>query len=255
MRSWRLGETRCGEPLADLLLGEVDAVQPSRARLGDWYALLNCGLRLPLLGGSLRTFLASHLGGVRTYARLGEGEEFGYGAWIEAVRAGRTVLTEGPLLRLTADGQGPGATLALPKAAVVKVRAEAHSLVPFDRVEIVAGGSVFATAAAAGSPTIATVEEDIAFAASGWLTARCWKEKGGAPRAVAHTSPVYVSVAGEPPRPDIGTVNTLVAHLDEMLRWVANEARCETEQERARLAGVFQAARDTLLARAAHPTA
>jgi hypothetical protein len=33
---------------------------------------------------------------VRTYARLQEGEPFSYKAWIEAVRAGRTIVTDAP---------------------------------------------------------------------------------------------------------------------------------------------------------------
>ena len=38
------------------------------------------------------------LGSPRTYARLQAGQEFTYKAWIEAVRAGRTFVTNGPLL-------------------------------------------------------------------------------------------------------------------------------------------------------------
>jgi hypothetical protein len=247
MRLWRCGHTACGEPLADLILGKVDVVQPALTRLEDWYALLNCGFRLPLLGGSPRTLLSFPLGAVRTYARLADGEEFGYTAWIEAVRAGRTFLTEGPLLRLTADEQGLGAVLAFPGLSKVRVRAEARSLTPFDRLELIVGGVVVASTTPTGTPATALLEEVVTFGASGWLAARCWRDDPQSSRATAQTSPVYVTIAGEPMRRDLGTVDTLLGHLERMLRWVAEEAQCDTEAERTRLAKVFQSARDLLL--------
>ncbi|HYT95474.1 MAG TPA: CehA/McbA family metallohydrolase [Gemmataceae bacterium] len=247
MQSWRFGESRCGEPLADLILGKVDAVRPSLARVGDWYALLNCGFRLPLLGGSVREFVTTPLGAVRTYVRLQAGQEFGYKAWIEAVRAGRTFLTEGPLLRLTANDQEPGSVHTFPGLASLKVRAEARSLIPFDRLELLVGGMVVASTTPTGTPTTASLDEEVTFGESGWLAARCWRDDPKLPRATAQTSPVYVTIAGEPIRRDLGTVNALLGHLDRMVRWVAEEAQCDTEEARARLAGIFQNARQVLL--------
>jgi hypothetical protein len=47
----------------------------------------------------------------RTYARLDE--EFSYEAWCRAVRSGRTFLSGGPLVTLSADGREPGGTVEL----------------------------------------------------------------------------------------------------------------------------------------------
>ena len=74
------------------------------------------------------------------------------------------------------------------------------------------------------------------------MTARCWGPFG------AQSSPVYVGIDGKTARPDPAAATPLMARLDEMLEWVAREARCD-DQQRQRLAGVFEAARQELLRR------
>src|SRR5207244_8114703 len=93
------------------------------------------------------------LGRPRTYARLQDGAALDYASWIEAVRAGRTTVTLGPLLQLTANDQGPGSVLDLPSdATAIHISAKAASLSPFDRIEVVANNQVVASSAARGSP-------------------------------------------------------------------------------------------------------
>jgi hypothetical protein len=249
------------EPLADALLGAVDAFEIDAYEdspfdvLADWYALLGCGVRLPLVGGSGKDSNGVPLGAMRTYARLPAGEGLTYQGWVEAVRGGRTIVTNGPLLWFTVNGQDPGAVLDVAGAGqAVRVRAEARSIVPFEHLELVAGGEVVGSAPASGSPSAAVLEADWPVAAGGWLAARC---RGGqtlpqrpAPQRVfAHTSPVYTRVAGQPPRADEAARRRFLGHLDRMLEWVAREARCATEPQRERLAGVFRAAREELTRR------
>jgi hypothetical protein len=249
-----------GEALAALILGKIDAYEVSRLDdpepevLGHWYRLLNCGLRVPLAGGSGKDSNAVALGAVRTYARLPPGEALSYGAWAEAVRAGRTFATNGPLLSLTVEGQGPGAVLDVPpEGRQLRVRAEAQSTVPFDRLEVLADGEVIAEKEASGNRQSAALEVEHAAAGSGWLAARCWgRERLGDGQCIyAHTSPVYFQAEGRPLRPAAETVAPLVAVLDRTLGWVANEARCENERQREHLAGSLGEARRELLRRQA----
>jgi hypothetical protein len=93
-----------GELPADVILGKVDALEMNdqlenaeiNSRLNpdsildDWYRLLDCGFRVPLVNGSGKDCNLVPLGSNRTYARLQPGEELTYKNWIEAVRAGRT---------------------------------------------------------------------------------------------------------------------------------------------------------------------
>ena len=119
------------ERAADIVLGsstpiELMHLQPAdpgtRGRrpssspygLADWYRYLNLGYHVPLVGGSDKMAAAALLGGIRTYAQLGE-RELTYENWMEAVRAGNTFVTVGPLVSL--DGRRasrPGGRVDLP---------------------------------------------------------------------------------------------------------------------------------------------
>lgn len=248
-----------GELLPDLILGKIDALQlnagfehPDNTVLNSWHALLAAGCHVPLVGGSSKRDNRTVLGSQRTYARLQPGQDLTYKNWTEAVRAGRTFVTNGPLLVFTVNGQDPGAALELPSAAAnVRVRAEATSLVPFHRLEIVHNGAVVAHAEATGSPAHAAVETAMAITEPGSLAARCWGpyQEGNEDWVGAQTSPVYVRIDGRPPRPDAATAAPLLAKLDAMLEWVAREARCPTDHDRRRLAAVFEAAKEEVLRR------
>jgi hypothetical protein len=247
-----------GEALAALLLGKVDAFEVSAfldaepAVLGDWYRLLDAGCRVPLVGGSGKDSNAVVLGAVRTYARLAPGEGMSLPAWVEAVRAGRTFVTNGPLLSLEVDGQGPGSVIRARRGEkMLRVRAEARSAVPFDTLEVLAGGTVVAGKPASGNRLAATVETELPLDAPTWLAARCWSAErlpdGQCP--FAHTSPVHVEVEGRRPVIAPAEAAPLLAVLDRTLAWVAREARCPAEHHRERLAGVLGAAREELLRR------
>ncbi len=109
-----------GEPLLDLLLGKIDALEIliprftketvliapltketilipplTKGGLGGVlsplpYDLWNAGLTIPLIGASAKDSNTTVLGQTRTSAKLLPGETFDYQAWIAAVRAGRT---------------------------------------------------------------------------------------------------------------------------------------------------------------------
>src|SRR5205823_12416803 len=96
---------------------------------------------------------------VGTYARLEDGQELTYRHWIEAVRAGRTFATRGPLVTLTVNGQHPGGTVRVTEpTADLHVRATARSLTPFARLVITTPDRMVAEAAPTGMPFTATIE-------------------------------------------------------------------------------------------------
>src|SRR5262249_14227305 len=106
-----------GEALADLILGKIDCFEVEEMfvscapRLFRLYCFLNGGIRLPLVGSAHKYETTRALGQVRPYARIDPAEEFTYRAWIEAIRAGRTFVTNGPILTLEVNGHGPGAVV------------------------------------------------------------------------------------------------------------------------------------------------
>jgi hypothetical protein len=254
-----------GEGLADLILGKIDALEADK--VGEWsanghevwYDLLNCGCRVPLVGGSTKDSNELALGCTRTYARLQPGEALSYKSWIEAIRAGRTFVTNGPLLSLTVNGQDPGGTVSItPEQRTVHVRAEARSWVPFTRLEIVANGRVIAARQPSGSPTVAILEEDLSLPGACWLAARCWGiadvlDAADYDSIGAHTSPVHVAIADRPFPADPGTVAKLNRLLDGMLNWVDRCGTFNTERERQQLVEVLRDAQQILAQKVPNP--
>jgi hypothetical protein len=251
-----------GELLADLILGKVDALTigdfenpeadarfQQDSNLKEWYELLDSGFHVPLVGGSGKMCNLDVLGHPRTYARLEPGQEFNYENWIEGVRAGRTFVTTGPLLFFSVNGQDSGAVIDLDAGSpTVRVRAEVRSLAPLRRLEVVANNTVVASAEPTGSPASAALESEVSLPGGGWLLARCWGAYDDSMEGwvAAITSPVYVRVEGRSPPPDPATVAKFLGYLEKMLGWVKEEARCENEQQREHLAGIFREARQAL---------
>jgi hypothetical protein len=239
-----------GELPAGLTLGKIDALEFdevwefSTELVKGYYGFLNLGFRLPLVGGSSKTTNRDLLGGYRTYARLQIGEAFDYKNWIEAVRAGRTFATKRPLLMLTVNGQDPGAAINLDSSQqTVHVQAGVRRAFPPDRLELIVNGKVVAES---NSVKGSQLEMDVPMPDGGWIAAAYWgcEDSQAGFKLLAHTSPVYVQVPGRMPPPDLKAGQKLLQHFDEMLEWVRTQARVENEDQRARLARVFEAAKE-----------
>lgn len=197
------------ELAADIAMGKIDAAElkyfPPHLdghSLGSWYDYLNCGYRLPAVGGTDKMTNSIPVGGVRTYAHIGEDREFTHASWQDAVRAGNTFSSTGPLLFFTAEGQPPGTDISLPDGGgTLELTATARSALPFTRIEIVANGKVIADAAADAGGRSATLSFKYEAGESCWLAARCFGEidlvHAWVNKVAAHSSPVYVTVGGK----------------------------------------------------------
>lgn len=198
------------ERAADIVLGLVHAIemmtfnpfdtQITPYGLLDWYRYLNLGYQIPVVGGSDKMSAASLLGGIRTYAHLGE-REFSYETWMAAVKGGNTFVTVGPLLELEVEGLAPGSRLDLPAGGgtVALTWRVASAAMPIERVEVVVGGfaveeqSVDGALQAAGSCAVSVSE-------SSWIALRVRGSHGGRQGEIAaHSSCVQVRVDGARP--------------------------------------------------------
>ena len=121
-----------------------------------------------------------------------------YASWKTGLAAGRTFVTTGPVLMLEVNGHLPGARVDVDRGDVVRVTARAYGhaeQVPLERLEIVGHGRVLASASArevGQSPEHVTLELDLPVDRGIWLAARTF----AGPHQSAHTTPVYVTVAG-----------------------------------------------------------
>jgi len=190
-----------GEPAVMVATGRADAVEilnHTDDRLLEYYRYLNSGYRLPLVGGTDKMSSGVPVGLYRTYARLDE--EFSYEAWCRAVRSGRTFLSGGPLVTLSADGHEPGGTVELSGPGTVSVRATVRSIFPLRSLEVVRNGEVVARAEAGGGRQ-AELSEELRVDGDAWIACRAigadYHLDGWGRRVFAHTSPVYVACGGE----------------------------------------------------------
>ncbi len=183
--SYRSGLVTQGQPAYDRGTGIV------HWGMDVYYRLLNVGFRLPISAGSGSGVTPSPLGYNRVYVHLDK--SFSYQSWFEALSAGRSFATNGPMLFLRVNGIGPGSAISLYQSQMrpMRVRVEAASARPLDRLEIVYNGSVLkAVSDSSGSSTL-KIDMRTVFPDVGWVVARCF-EKPGKTIRFAHTSPVYL---------------------------------------------------------------
>jgi hypothetical protein len=244
------------ELVADAALGLVDSVDligPSDVEGTAilYHHLLSCGLRLAATVGtdvwlsySRGPLISNPPGWARVYADL-RGAPLSVAAFADAVRAGRTLATNGPWVELLVDGHGPGDVVqaAAGRRLAVTVRATGPGV---ERLELAGPDGVLAAAAAepggGAAPAIdTTVEAD----GSMWL---CGVARGPGhpsvlgPVVFAHTSPVWVEVDGSPVRRP-ASARWLLDWLDRFEALVGEHGRFAGDGQRAEVAAVIDRAR------------
>ena len=163
---------------------------------GAYYRYLNLGLKVPFSTGT-DWFIYDF---ARVYVPV-EGELTSK-KWLGSLRAGRSFITNGPLLELTADDAKVGDTIALSGPKLIEVEARGVGRQDFHGLELIYNGEVVHhehTDQEGGH-----YECDTSFRLKvdepGWIALRIPLDAGksGLDRPLyAHTSPIYVEIAGK----------------------------------------------------------
>lgn len=160
-----------------------------------YYHLLNAGQRVPPSAGSASGVLPNPVGYNRVYVHL-DGEPT-YANWWKGLREGRSFVTNGPLLRVTANGQFPGHVFSAAAGSMISLDLSAKLTTqdPVRFVEILKNGRIerrvlFEDVMKAGS--LGAVE----FRESGWLLVRAIVDNPKSFR-FASTAPFYVEIGGK----------------------------------------------------------
>jgi Tol biopolymer transport system component len=187
----------------DVALGKFDTLDINNswaASVPLWYRLLNCGFRVPATAGTdvfLNRITSNLPGGDRVYVHL-DGP-LSYKGWIEGLKAGKSFVTNGPMLTFTVNGKESGTVIQVVDRPKVHAKATARSRFPLVKAELVHNGKVIAAAKLADDRLTATLDQEVSLDRGGWLAFRA-EGRGTADTATpslnAHTNPVYVEVGG-----------------------------------------------------------
>jgi hypothetical protein len=253
----------------DVALGKTDSLDLMSYTSDDlvtaelWYRLLNCGFRLPATAGT-DTFMniatATMFGGAicnppagnRVFAHVEGG--LSTEAWCAAVRDGRTFVTNGPVLDLSVDGFGVGATLRAESGQAVRIEGSGRSWVPMDKLELVLNGQVIAEGEVLADGRTASLATSVEIASGGWVALRA---VGGVNQNVfggplfAHTSPVYIEVGGALAR-DRAAAEYFVAWVDALIELCRTTGNYPSDAERDAAITLFGEARSRFAEIATH---
>ncbi len=162
-----------------------------------YYHLLNCGLRIPPSAGSASGVLPNPVGYNRVYVYC-EGE-LTYEKWFEGLRAGRVVVTNGPLLRPRINGELPGHVFTAAAGETVELQATLNLSIreKVEYLEIVKNGIVEREFRLSEYKEAGGRLPKVEFNESGWMLVRAVTNNADTYR-FASTGPVYVEIGQQP---------------------------------------------------------
>jgi hypothetical protein len=221
-----------------------------------WYRLLNCGFRVPAGAGTDAMMnyasLRGPLGLVRAYVRTGP--RFDHDTYLAGLRAGRTFVTNAPVLDFSVEGAGPGETVRRPAGRhVLQARVDVTSPVPLDHVEIVQNGKVVAQVTLAADRKGARATLPISVDQGGWVVLRAWAEAPAWPildlYPFGSTSPVYLEAGdgGMPPSPEDAAF--FIRWVDRLMASAGSREDWNTAAEKDATMALLAEARAVFVAR------
>ncbi len=148
-----------------------------------YYHALNCGLHLPPSAGSASGVLPNPVGYNRAYVHI-DGP-FTYEKWRDGLLAGRSFVSNGPLLRCQANGEYPGHIFKSVEPLTLHIDGRFDSSDPIKAFELVRNGQAMPV----------TLPATIRVESSGWFLVRAICDVTNTFR-FASTAPWYVEIGG-----------------------------------------------------------
>jgi TolB protein len=203
------GDTPRGVPLelvSDAVLGDVDTIELAclwSDELGTaeaWYRLLNVGARVTPSAGTdamVDFFRTMAIGTTRVYVNVPA--PLTMERYLEGLKAGRSFVTTGPMLRFRVADREPGETVQS-AAGELPWELDVVTAAAFEQLEILVNGEVVWKGSGLKEPGSATHRGSIRAPSGGWIAARvhggttAWPGMDSYP--FAHTAPVWIEQAG-----------------------------------------------------------
>ncbi len=210
------------ELVADAVMGDVDALEimclwsSFEGTAALWHRFLNLGVPIAPSAGTdvmLNLYRTMAVGTTRVYVHTGD--RLNWPAYLEGLRAGRSFVTNGPLLDFRVGGargdggaesgrEERGADNVRPGGVVVPGPTiwtlDLATATEVDTVDIIVNGRVVASHPAMASPGQRTYTGEVDLPRGGWIAARA---RGGSTRwpsmdtsPYAHTAPIWIGERG-----------------------------------------------------------
>ncbi|MBT8080334.1 MAG: CehA/McbA family metallohydrolase [Gammaproteobacteria bacterium] len=175
----------------DVPLGVVDFIevlQDGELDTTHWYDILDLGFNVAPSAGSDFPYL-NQPGAERVYVQV-DGE-FTADAWFDGLKAGKSFVTNGPMLELSANGAGIGATIDAEPGDTIEITAYG-GLNPdhetLDRLELIVHGEVIASASNENDSEALLIRHTLTVEHGVWLALRAT----GRTQALAHSAPIFI---------------------------------------------------------------
>jgi hypothetical protein len=191
----------------------------------QYYAMLNCGLRMRPTAGTANAVHPVPAGFSRVYVDLGN-EKFTPELWQKRLNEGRSFVTTGPMLMLKhRDGPFGFATVKKKKPnglyEALFAAGTIESEYPIERVELIVNGEVRRAEVPKskrkpdGHFVTELTDNGQLYDDSLWLAVRCFEKLPNGRIRFAHSAPTFVDFEGSPVRPRRDQVRYLVQRCEE----------------------------------------
>lgn len=199
-----------------------------------YYRLLDCGFRIPPSAGSASGVLPNPLGYNRAYVHL-DGP-FRHDAWWQGLEAGRSFVTNGPVLLVEANGRLPGSVFHGPVGEPVRVVLDilVDGNDPIEKVEVIKNGEVVRNLPDRHSDELRGQwlrPTPLRFSKSGWFLVRAIAEVPETFR-FASSAPFYVEVGDDPRRVHREDVGYFLEWIEARIRRLRASEELEDAEKR-----------------------
>lgn len=179
------------------LVDFVEVLQVAHAGVENWFDFLNLGYKLSPAAGTDYPY-GDVPGAVRNYVKVDA--PYSVQGWFDGLKAGRTFVTNGPMLALTVNGKGMGADVRVKKGSLLTIEARATlnpDIDQLDRIELIQQGEIVAKASSKEGAGELRLKHEIRAEQGSWFVLRAQgKQEKLRENVVAVSAPVYVYVDG-----------------------------------------------------------
>lgn len=240
--------------MVDAALGTIDAIEwaaAGRAGFVPIYAIWNNGLKITVVGGedSISSLHQTRLvGSERTYVYTGA-RGLDMHAWLDGMRAGHALVTNGPLVELTINGAVPGETVNVSAdRATVLVQTRVRSIVPLQKVTLYFNGQQVEGIPLSADRRSVDFEKSLPVSRSGWYHVRA--EGAQADRfpldtsyPQAFTNAIWVVVGNQPIR-DRASAQYSLRWIDQLQKQAEAWPGWRSQKEKDHVYAQFEEARN-----------